>query len=38
MAQHSSQPGNHKMITFMRIIKTGTQNFVRNAWLSIAAQ
>ncbi len=30
-------PGNHKTITFLRIIKTGIQNFVRNAWLSIAA-
>lgn len=30
-------PGNHKLITFLRIIKTGIQNFVRNAWLSIAA-
>jgi len=30
-------PGNHRLITFGRIIKTGVQNFVRNAWLSIAA-
>lgn len=27
----------HKFITFGRIIKTGTVNFVRNAWLAIAA-
>ncbi len=30
-------PGNHKSVTFLRIVKTGLQNFVRNAWLSIAA-
>lgn len=30
-------PGNHKMVTFLRIVKTGIQNFVRNAWLSAAA-
>ncbi len=29
--------GNHKAITFGRIIKTGGQNFIRNASLSIAA-
>ena len=29
--------GSHRFITFLRIIKTGIQNFVRNAWLSIAA-
>lgn len=33
----SKAPGNHRLITFLRIIKTGIQNFVRNAWLSIAA-
>jgi cell division transport system permease protein len=33
----SKPPGNHKSITFWRIIKTGIQNFVRNAWLSVAA-
>ena len=27
----------HKLITFKRIIIAGTQNFVRNAWLSVAA-
>ncbi len=31
------QQGNHKMITLGRIIKTGGQNFIRNASLSIAA-
>lgn len=30
-------PGNHKMVSFMRVVKTGMLNFVRNAWLSIAA-
>lgn len=33
----STQLGNHSFITFFRIIKTGLQNFVRNAWLSVAA-
>jgi cell division transport system permease protein len=28
---------NHKVITFFRIIKTGLQNFIRNATLAIAA-
>lgn len=28
---------NRKMITFFRIIRTGLVNFVRNAWLAIAA-
>ncbi|MBI1856670.1 ABC transporter permease [Candidatus Saccharibacteria bacterium] len=28
---------NHKIITFWRIIKAGTQNFIRNATLAIAA-
>jgi cell division transport system permease protein len=28
---------NRKMITFSRIVKTGIINFVRNAWLAIAA-
>lgn len=28
---------NHKLITFGRIVKTGTQNFVRNTTLAIAA-
>ncbi|HSW99032.1 MAG TPA: permease-like cell division protein FtsX [Candidatus Saccharimonadales bacterium] len=28
---------NRKLITFARIIRTGITNFVRNAWLSIAA-
>jgi len=28
---------NRKMITFSRIIKTGLVNFVRNAWLAVAA-
>jgi cell division transport system permease protein len=28
---------NRKLITFSRIIRTGVTNFVRNAWLSIAA-
>ena len=27
----------HKLITFNRILKTAGQNFIRNAWLSIAA-
>lgn len=29
--------GNHRFITFLRIVKTGAQNLIRNAWLSIAA-
>ena len=29
--------GNHRFITFLRIVKTGLQNFIRNAWLSVAA-
>lgn len=29
--------GSHRLITFGRILKTGGQNFIRNAWLSIAA-
>lgn len=33
----SSSKANRRLITFLRIIKTGGQNFVRNAWLSIAA-
>lgn len=28
---------NRKMITFSRIVKTGLVNFVRNAWLAVAA-
>ena len=28
---------NRKLITFSRVIKTGTLNFIRNAWLAIAA-
>jgi cell division transport system permease protein len=28
---------NHKLITFWRIIKSGTQNFIRNATLAVAA-
>lgn len=28
---------NRKLITFSRIIKTGSLNFIRNAWLAIAA-
>jgi cell division transport system permease protein len=28
---------NRKLITFSRIIRTGATNFVRNAWLSVAA-
>jgi cell division transport system permease protein len=27
----------HHIVSFLRIVKTGLQNFVRNAWLSIAA-
>lgn len=33
----SSHQGNHKWVTFVRVLKAGAQNFVRNAWLSIAA-
>lgn len=32
-----SKKGNHRFITFGRVIKTGIQNLIRNAWLSIAA-
>jgi cell division transport system permease protein len=32
-----AKPGSHRFITLWRIIKTGGQNFIRNAWLSIAA-
>ena len=28
---------NRKMITLSRIIKTGLVNFIRNAWLAVAA-
>lgn len=33
----SPKVGDHRGVTFLRIIKTGLQNFIRNAWLSIAA-
>lgn len=33
----SKHAGNHRIVTLLRIVKTGLQNFVRNAWLSIAA-
>lgn len=33
----SKAPGNHKMITQWRIVKTGMQNFVRNMTLAVAA-
>jgi cell division transport system permease protein len=33
----AKQQGSHRWITFLRILKTGGQNFIRNAWLSIAA-
>lgn len=36
-AAKSSRKGNHRAVTFGRIIKTGGQNFIRNAWLSVAA-
>jgi len=29
--------GNHRLVTLSRVIKTGGQNFIRNAWLSVAA-
>lgn len=32
-----AKTGSHRWITLVRIIKTGGQNFIRNAWLSIAA-
>lgn len=33
----SKAPGNHRMITQWRIVKTGLQNFVRNLTLAVAA-
>lgn len=32
-----AKQGSHYWITLLRIIKTGGQNFIRNAWLSVAA-
>ncbi len=32
-----SHEGNHRFVTFWRIVKAGAQNFIRNAWLSVAA-